>query len=221
MRNILEIYEQYKIMPSLAMHQLRVTSVARLIIDNFNENIKINHEKVITGALLHDMGNIIKFNLLIFPEFNEPMGLEYWQKVQNEYFEKYGKDEHNATVEIMKELNIRTDIIEMIESMIFGALCKHSSKETSLELKIMHYVDMRVGPYGILSYEDRMLDVRKRYANVPNDEFTKFLEEERNQLLYCGKEIENQIFTNCKIKPEDINDETVAPILEELKGYIV
>ncbi len=221
MRNILEIYEQYKIMPNLAMHQLRVTSVARLIIDNFNENIKIDHEKVITGALLHDMGNIIKFNLLIFPEFNEPMGLEYWQKVQNEYFEKYGKDEHNATVEIMKELNIRTDIVEMIESMIFGALCKHISKETSLELKIMHYVDMRVGPYGILSYEDRMLDVRKRYANVPNDEFTKFLEDERDKLLTCGKEIENQIFANCKIKPEDINDETVATILEELKGYIV
>ena len=221
MRNILEIYEQYKIMPNLAMHQLRVTSVARLIIDNLNKDIKIDDEKVITAALLHDMGNIIKFNLHTFPEFNEPFGLEYWQKIQNEYFEKYGKDEHTATVEIMKELNVRSDIIDMIRVMMFGALCKHSSLDTMLELKIMHYVDMRVGPYGILSYEDRMLDVRKRYANVANDEFTKFLEDERNQLLYCGKEIENQIFANCKIKPEDINDASIAPILEELKGYMV
>lgn len=221
MRNIQDIYEQYNIMPNLAMHQLRVTSVAKLIIDNLSEDIVIDHEKVITGALLHDMGNIIKFNLHSFPEFNEPQGLPYWESVQNEYVKKYGKNEHHATVEIMKELNIRIDIIEMIEKMVFGALCKHSTEETPLELKIIHYVDMRVGPHGILSYEDRMMDVRKRYANVPNDEFSKFLEDERTQLLECGKNIEVQIFSQCKIRPEDINDITVAPVLEELKGYMI
>ena len=34
----------------------------------------------------------------------------------------------------------------------------------------------------------------------------------REILLVCGKDIERQIFEHCKITPEDINDEIIAPI---------
>jgi hypothetical protein len=217
MRNILDIYEQYKIMPNLAMHQLRVASVIHLIVQNLN--IEVDKDVAIQGGLLHDMGNIIKFDLNYFPEFSEPLGIEYWQNVQNEYFEKYGTDEHEATQKILKELNVNLRVIEIDSKMVFGNLCI-DKEGNDWELKLLHYADMRVGPYGILSYEERMEDARKRYEHKLDDEMTRE-KDRREVLLACGKDIERQIFEHCKIKPEDINDLTIAPILEELKGYMV
>lgn len=217
MRNILEIYEQYKIMPNLSLHQLRVASVIALIIKNLD--IEVDRDVAIEAGLLHDMGNIIKFDLNYFPEFSEPLGLEYWQKVQNEYFEKYGRDEHEATQKILKELNVNPRVIEIDSNMVFGNLCIDRDGN-DIELKLLHYADMRVGPHGILSYEERMEDARKRYENKLDDEMTRE-KDRRDILLNCGKDIEHQIFEHCKIRPEDVNDTTIAPILEELKGYMI
>ncbi len=217
MRNILEIYEQYKIMPNLAMHQLRVASVIYLICKN--STLKIDENIAIQSGLLHDMGNIVKFDLNYYPELNEPLGLEYWQKVQEEFKEKYGNDEHEVTQKILEELGINKRVIEIDSNMIFGNLCIDKDSN-DWELKLLHYADMRVGPFGVLSYEDRMEDARKRYINVPEDEMTR--EKNRREiLLACGKDIEIQIFEHCKIKPEDINDESIASIIEELKGFMI
>ena len=46
-------------------------------------------------------------------------------------------------------------------------------------------------------------------------------EAEREKLVACGAEMEKQIFSKCKIKPEDITDETIAPIIEELKNFVI
>ena len=217
MKNILEIYEHYKIMPNLALHQLRVASVISLICKNLN--IKVDTDVAITSGLLHDMGNIIKFDLNYFPEFSEPLGIEYWQKVQNEYFEKYGRHEHEATQKILKELGVNQRVIDIDARMIFGNLCIDRDSN-DLELKLLHYADMRVGPFGILSFDERMEDARKRYENKLDDEMTRE-KNRREELLACGRDIEKQIFENCKIKPEDINDESIAEILEELKGFMI
>ncbi len=217
MRNILEIYEHYKIMPNLALHQLRVASVISLICKNLN--IKVDTEVAITSGLLHDMGNIIKFDLNYFPGFNEPQGLEYWQKVQNEYFEKYGRDEHEATQKILKELGVNQRVIDIDARMIFGNLCIDRDSN-DLELKLLHYADMRVGPFGILSFDERMEDARKRYENKLDDEMTRE-KNRREELLACGRDIERKIFENCSIKPEDITDESIAEILEELKDFVI
>lgn len=217
MQNILKIYEHYKIMPNLALHQLRVASVIYLICKNLT--LEVDENIAIQSGLLHDMGNIIKFNLNYFPEFLEPEGLEYWQNIQKEFKEKYGNDEHEATQKILKELGIDKRVIAIDSKMIFGNLCIDKDSN-DWELKLLHYADMRVGPFGILSYEDRMEDARKRYANVLDDEMTR--EKDRREiLLACGKDIERQIFEHCSIKPEDINDTSIAPIIEELKGYMV
>ena len=37
----------------------------------------------------------------------------------------------------------------------------------------------------------------------------------------AARQIEKQIFSKCKIKPEDINNETVAPIISELKNFVI
>src|SRR3989344_2472976 len=100
---ITEIYEKYKIPPNLQLHQLRVAGVASIICDNFDK--PLDKGSIITTCLLHDMGNILKFNFDIFPEeFYGKQGRAYWEKVKQEFKEKYGEDEHKATHAIAEEL---------------------------------------------------------------------------------------------------------------------
>ena len=213
MKTVSEIYEEYKIMPSLQMHMLRVAAVASMICDNFSESV--DKESIMLACLFHDMGNIIKSDLKKFPQFIEPKGIEYWQRVKDEYLGKYGKDEHEATTEIMKKIGLSEKAIYLANMDRFGLLCEHKDSG-DMEVKIINYSDNRVSPHGIVSFMERMDEAKERYKG-----HTNYVEDRRQKLVACGAEIEKQIFTKCKIKPENITDEAVAPIIEKLKNFVV
>src|SRR3989344_8748672 len=97
-----EIYSAYKIMPSLQLHQLRVAAVAKLLCEGCTK--PINEHDVILACLFHDMGNIIKSELSYFPDFTEPEGVEYWERVKADFVEAYGTDSHTANIAIAKEI---------------------------------------------------------------------------------------------------------------------
>jgi len=208
-----DIYKKYRINPALQMHMLRVAAVASMICDNFTE--PVDKDKVILASLFHDMGNIIKSNLFLFPQFVEPEGIDYWQNVKDEYMDKYGKDESDASAKIMEEIGIAKDVIKISHQNQFSHLCEHM-EGNDIEVKIVHYSDGRVAPLGVVSYQDRMWEARARYEHL-----NKGREAERERLVECGAEIEKQIFEHCRIKPEDINDVSVAPIIEKLKSFVV
>ncbi len=214
MRTIIDVYENYKIPPTLQMHMLRVASVAAMICDHW-QGEAVDKNKIVTVCLLHDMGNILKFKFDVFPEMFEPEGVEYWQNIQEEYRTKYGDNEHHATIQIIHELGLAEEIGALADQNHFSLLCEHAASDDIL-VKIMHHADMRVDPFGIVSYEARMEEGRKRYAGRSG-----YDELGRQHLVDCGKEIENQIFAKCDIKPEDINDTTAAPYIEELKNFVI
>jgi putative nucleotidyltransferase with HDIG domain len=72
-------------MPTLQQHTLRVAIVAVKICDSLPNADK---EIVVIACLFHDMGNIIKSGLPYFPEFIQPEGSAYWEKVKQEYIQK-------------------------------------------------------------------------------------------------------------------------------------
>lgn len=213
MRNILDIYKEYKIMPNLELHMLRAAAVASLICDNFDEVLP--KEYIATACLFHDMGNILKFNFDLMPELLAPLGREYWQTVKDEYAKKYGPNEHDATNAIMRELNIPEEIIYIADQDRFSLLCEHVESD-NFAVKIMQYADYRSAPYGVVSYDERMEESSVRYKSK-DEEF----ERKRHELTECGRQIEKQIFSQCKIKPEDITDKTIEPIIAELKKYVI
>ena len=212
--SIERIYKKYKIMPSLQAHMLRVAAVASLICDNFSEPLP--KEEIITACLLHDMGNIIKSNFEFLPQFLEPEGPEYWQKVKDDYIKKYGRNDIEATLKIIKELGLSEKIFRFTDQVRFSLLCNHRDGK-DWDIKIIHYSDGRADPYGIVSYDERMKEAKKRYENKENS----IKEDEWQKLVACGQEIEKQIFSKCKIKPEDINDQTVAPIISMLRDFVI
>ena len=73
MRDVQEIYDAYRIMPSLQLHQLRVGAAGKLIAEHFSDSL--DERSVVLACLFHDMGNIIKSDLVTFPDFVEPGGV--------------------------------------------------------------------------------------------------------------------------------------------------
>jgi len=210
-----EAYDTYKIMPTLQLHQLRVAAVSQILCDSIPD-FKDTKE-VVTTCLLHDMGNVIKFDLNYFPEFLKPEGLEYWQKVKDEYIQKYGHDEHHATQSIIAELVDSEKVKEYADQVGFSKL-QETESEKSLAKKICAYSDMRVGPHGVVSIEERVNDGRKRYEGRKD----KAIGSDRYEVLADAlKEVERQIFETATMKPEDITDELVTEKVAELRSFVI
>ena len=191
----------------------RVAAVASLICDNFSEPLP--KDKIISACLLHDMGNIIKSRLEYFPEFLEPEGLDYWQTIKEEYVRKHGDKPFPATFKIAQELGVSEQILALIDATGF-LKATENMLNPSWQVKICAYADMRVKPLGVASLADRLKDLEVRYAQIST------LEKEKVEVIHNSLfEIEKQIFSKCKIKPEDINDEVIKPIISELKNFVI
>lgn len=227
-------------MPQLQEHQLKVAAVAEMICENFHPSPSTtrsdvhrlgygagltlpikgrekeeNKEEgdVIAACLLHDMGNIIKFDLNETQNLlNQNIDLAYWQKVKDEYLQKYGAEVHQASILIAKELDMSSRIIALIDCISFlGAL--QNAKAGDFGKKIVQYSDDRVAPQGVVSLEERFKDLRVRYVQHNVDS------QERDDFEKALREIEKQIFEHCKIRPEDITEAASRPYIERLKNY--
>jgi hypothetical protein len=222
MINILEIYKKYQIMLQLQEHQFKVAAVASLICENYitpqpplilRGGDIIDRENIIAACLLHDMGNIVKFNLNETQNLlNQNINLGYWQRVKDKYIQKYGAEAHRASILIAKELGMSGRIIALIDCISFSG-APQDVKAGDFGKKIVQYSDDRVAPQGVVSLEDRLADLRKRYVHHKIDS------SERDNFENALREMERQIFAKCKIKPEDITEAAIRPYIERLKNY--
>lgn len=213
MTNIEQIYDEYTIIPILRMHMYRVAGVASFICKNFQDASDL--KEVISACLLHDMGNILKFNFNVLAEAFEPQGKEHWASVQKNFRNTYGEDEHEATYAIARELNVSDRVHELIQSIGFGRVCG-VYENGDFAKKTCTYADQRVGPFGVLPLRDRISEGHKRHTygkKVMNDE--KIFQEH----VSCFEGIEKQIFEHLRIQPSDIDDTVVNPEVERLKGF--
>ncbi len=227
-----DIYVQYHIMPSLRTHQYRVAGVAQSLCDALH----IVDDNIIAACLLHDMGNILKFKLDLFPDFLEPEGLDYWKKVKADYHRTYGDDEHSATMIIAKEVlgafhgsektaadmqkNYQkmikpSRVIELIDAIGFSN-AQYNFESSDIGRKIAAYSDMRVEPYGVTSLNHRLKDGHKRFKlqkpEVSNDVFF-------NEMSEFLKKIEHQLFSALAIKPADITEQKVQSYIKALREF--
>ena len=209
-----EIYRKYKIMPTLAEHQLRVAAVARLIGEQLG---LITDLKNITAAcLLHDMGNILKFDLSKSKSvLNLDLDINYWQSVKAEYAKKYGSNEHHASMVIAKELGANARVLELIDCVGFMQ-AKANLKTSDTAKKICAYSDMRVGPFGVISLKERFADLRRRYEAKKT---AASAESMRLKFEAALSEIEKQIFYGRGIKPGDITEAAIGRFVVELRSW--
>lgn len=215
--NIREIYHKYNIPPNLQLHMLRVAAVGYYIAQNI-ETKNIDVEVIIKTLLLHDMGNIIKFDFsntaLLGEEKNR---IEYWRTVQSDFIQKYGGDEHTATESIAKELGVDNYIIYIISNR--GSSHIHSVLNSNdWNLKISSYADFRVDPFGVVSVDKRFDDIKARYKKSTHvlSNIKKTKEKRRSCLL-----LEKQIQRVVSFDLNDIDNKVIEPVQKMMEDYAI
>lgn len=206
---IREIYKKYSVPPNLQEHMLRVASVTKFITEHW-VGVNLDKDKLVKASLLHDLGNIVKFNFDKYPHFlgAEAKNIEFWKNKQKEIISKYGDDDHKATQKMLSEIGLDESSVESISAKSF-ANSVETLKSSNWSLKILLYSDMRVLPNGICSLQERLDDIMDRmpqYYNRPDI----------NNLLESVKMIEKQIQENVNIPLGDINEKNVEINDEEL-----
>lgn len=214
--NIIKVYEQYNLLPNLQEHMIRVAAVAFKVIESSTQELE--KENILSACLLHDMGNIIKFDLSLFPHFLEPEGLEYWQSIQSDFIDRYGSDEHTATFEICRELGVSDRVQELVEGVGFSQ-AEERYNDPDLNKKICMYCDHRVTPNGVVSLEHRIDEGLKRFMINKKIKDTPENYKKRIELARFAKKVEDQIFTVNELIPSDITDEAIEPYIKKLSDF--
>lgn len=189
---------------------IRVAAVAKQICDT--STVALDTDAIVSGCLVHDMGNLIKAKMDSFPEFFAPEGAEYWQQVKDEMIATYGSNVHVATIAMVKDLQL-DDLSYKYFMAIGSEATERVHQSGNLGEKIATYSDMRVGPFGIVSLNERMNDMRTRYLDRGTDSFKATEIDLRESRL---KDMEEEIFAQAKIQPGDVTDESTAAIQAEL-----
>lgn len=206
---IKEIYKKYQILPMLQEHLIRVAYVGESIAKNIPQIPNPNN--IIIACLLHDLGNIIKFNFSAIPEATKPEGIDYWEKVKKDFINKYGEDEVLATHKILEELKVSYQIKELVYS--FGTRnVNEVIKSGDIEKMIVNYSDHRVSPYAVESLKARIEDQHQRILKSMPKEEAQLKIAQRNESDEAKYILESEIFKLCKIKPEDITDPNIKEL---------
>lgn len=213
---IWEAYENYRIMPNLRLHQLRVAAVARTLAEALGADVEL----VTRAGLLHDMGNIMKSDFSQFPpEFYGDKGRVYWEGVKADCGERFGQDEHTATAAIARDMGVDENIVQLMDSMGFSKAA-HIAKNGSVELQILEYADQRVAPNGIVSMDERLREGHARYKERPNAEYG---ENDAEFHAHCEslKRVEEKLFANLLITPEMLTEESLQGMMDFLRNYTI
>jgi len=199
---IAELYKKFGIPPNLQEHMQRVYGVVSFIEKHWTGQQNIDWNLTKKMALLHDVGNIVKFDFVKHPEFlgKEEANTDYWKDIQKQMIDKYGSDDNEATRKMLTEIGLDPEVVDMIFNKRFlNSIETANSKHSAL--KILYYADLRVLPLGVGSLEERIADIRKRY----NPEYTSRPNFE--ELVNACYEIEKEVQQNLDVSVDEITDE--------------
>lgn len=203
-------------MPGLQLHQLRVAALARYVAGSLSVPVKT--DLVVCAALFHDMGNILKSDFTTFPDFLGDKDASYWEGVKREYVATYGTNVHEATQTIAREIGLNEEVVSLIDAMGFSRM-ESIRDSDSIELKIIEYADSRTAPRGVLSLQERLEDARKRYEGKNFSGEPTFGRARWEELMSAAEVIEGQLFSVSSIKPSDVSESVIAPLMEELRAF--
>ncbi|EKD79763.1 MAG: hypothetical protein ACD_40C00320G0004 [uncultured bacterium] len=207
-----DLYQKYQIMPQLATHMLRVAGVGKMVAKHWKNGC--DARSVTKLCLLHDLGNIVKFDLqdnIDRSKFGQIENLKYWQGVQRAVWEKYGKNAHEATIGMLVEARL-TEFVPFIkeeERLYFAEAREEMLDKASTEAIILLYGDCRVTPSGVVSYRERVNDLQDRYGarNTTWYDWTFWFEE------WMQKQV--------SIDLNSITEDGVKTLFDELLTYTI
>lgn len=201
-----EIYIKYKTLPNLQLHMLRVSAVARIILDNWiGENV--DKQAIIKACLLHDIAKPITFDMSKQRYYaKNDQELEEIEYCHNFLLSNYGKEEYPALQKIGKEINLNSKTLELLSDLDWQYIKNFLDKDKTESL-IPIYCDMRISPEGIVTINHRLQDLKNR------------TEKENKHQYVDGGNLEAVIKKNTNMDLSSITDQQIEEIISKLRIY--
>lgn len=215
---IAELYNQFHIMSHLERHMLGVGAVGKVIVDSWTGSESLDRDVVLHTCLVHDLANAIKFD---FSQDLTKFGMEgteeevaEMKQAQADMVEKYGDNEDEAKMAIVKELGFSEDVLYVLKYMDIY-FTEEIMASSNWELKICSYADSRIGPNGILSLQERFDELIVRYRDKPSATINH---PRRDEFIPLFHQLEGRLQERTSVDLEGLSDSDLEACYEELKG---
>ncbi len=161
-----QIFERYRLPQLLQTHLWRTASLMELLLNHWH-GPELDKELLIETMLLHDLGNLVKFDLtdttpiMLLSETELPM----YRALQAKWHQKYGKVVDAVTVSFIKELRLANGptMSQIILAHTDGTQAT-TVAQNDWSQKLCDYTDFRIAPHGLVTLQQRFDDLSKRYA---------------------------------------------------------
>ena len=204
---IKEFYRKVRIPPNLERHMFQVTTVAEAIVGHW-QGPKLNSSLLRKSLLVHDVGNLVKFRRPFLGELE--INASYWESVQKEMITLYGSDAHEATLHILQEYEVDSEIYQFIQTLTDRQLILSPFVDASWEILIAELADLSVSPEGVVGVESRVKDIQVRYASTFHEEVWHYamdLQEKIQQ--FAQNDLKNLHLVNLEIPERAYLEETL------------
>lgn len=201
----------------------RVAAVGEYLADHLVSSV--NTREVVLTLLVHDLGNLLKFDLSRGLELFEPgdHDLNFWLTRQREIAIKYGANVHVATQAMAQEMQMGPRVLQLLNAM-GSHFSEDSVGNSDWEQKICVYSDMRVKPNGFCTLTQRFDDILVRYVERPliHVEGSRSLEQKRQQTLENQKwclELEAQLAARLSVPLDPLPAPQLEARTEALRSF--
>jgi len=213
-----DIYDSYDIPPILRTHMYSVAALGSYIANSMTlPPGVIDQDLIVQTLLLHDMGNIVKFNFSE-PLIGEDHNRDHWKAVQEKFIQKYGKDDHKATMSIAQEIGVSKQILRFLQ-LTADMETALSALKTDNNFRVMFYADFRVGPTGIVSLDERIDNLIVRYKDRNDHMWSNRAHAETMRTII--KDQEEVLQTKSSLLLNDIVQKDIGFISQSLFSYQV
>lgn len=202
--NVRQTYEKYFTPKNLQEHMLRVASLSKIICDNWIGS-KIDMEAVIKACSLHDIAKPMTFDVSKQAQYGaSPIEIANLENLQKLIKISYGSVEHEATIKMCQDVGMDKKSVNFVKNLEWKYIPR-LFKNNDIESLIPIYCDMRIGPKGILSLQERFDDLKKRVSADNYEDNVK-----------NGKALEQKIKENVKIDLNSITDNNLNSLFTEI-----
>jgi putative nucleotidyltransferase with HDIG domain len=170
-KECLELMEQYGMLDNIKAHSIMVQKIATIIGQGLKDTgMDISLEKIAAGALLHDVGKTLCLNT---------------------------GDDHEAKG---REICLQNHLEEIADIVGEHVRLKDYHLDTPVsEKEIVYYADKRVNDHMVVSLEERMRYLIRRYAKNMRHMSQRIME----NFQLC-KAVEKKLFARLDFQPEDL-----------------
>ena len=174
-KECLALMEQYGMLDNIKAHSIMVQKIATIIGQGLKDTgMDISLEKIAAGALLHDIGKTLCLNT---------------------------GDDHEAKG---REICLKNHLAEIADIVGEHVRLKDYNLDSLIsEKEIVYYADKRVNDDMVVSLEERLRYLIRRYARN-----MKHVSKRIRENFQLCKEVEKKLFAKLDFRPEDLVDLT-------------